>query len=203
VCKDHGTDERCVQCGRLLPVTFVVFAADQCDHDGWVAPVKVSNPDETIERCERYLTGSGARIGFGGDRAYYSPAGDAIQLPPFAAFTDAVAFYGTAFHELVHWTGHESRTGRLQAAPSAAFGSEGYAYEELVAELGATFICAEFGIEPTVREDHAQYLKGWLRALKDDSAAIWRAAQDASKAIAWIAANTSAGEPAAEEVVAA
>ena len=201
-CAEHGELGCQKGCRKtMLPVTFTVFNADQCDHDGWVPPVMgEGNPDETIERCEQFLKGSGAEIRHGGDSAFYQPATDSITLPSFDSFSDAVAYYGTAFHELTHWTGAEKRTDRHQQRGKGAFGSEEYAYEELVAELGACFLAAEFGIEPTVREDHAKYLNNWIKALKGDASLIWTAAQDASKAIKWITANTNAAEPAAEGV---
>jgi antirestriction protein ArdC len=189
-CKEHGT-AKCEVCGPfLLPVTFTVFNAAQCDHDGWEPPFRAEpNEDERVDNCDLFLRKSGAVIFHGGDSAYYDPSQDQIVLPQFENFDSAVAYYGTAFHELIHWTGAAKRTDRHNKRGKGSFGSEEYAYEELVAELGACFLAAEFGIEPVVREDHAKYLNNWIKALKGDEKLIWTAAQDASKAITWLRAK--------------
>lgn len=137
------------------------------------------------ERCEALIAASGADIREGGNRAYYSPGEDYIKLPPRSSFVGSdtssprEAYYSTAFHELTHWTGHETRLGRDL---SGRFKSEAYAAEELVAELGAAFLCADMGVTPAPREDHAQYLAHWLKILKGDSRAIFTAASAADKA---------------------
>jgi antirestriction protein ArdC len=117
----------------------------------------------------------------GGDKAFYSPAADFVQVPPQPAFFDQINYYRTALHELTHATGHSSRLARDLAHP---FGSSGYAREELVAEMGSAFLCASLGIVPTVR--HADYLGSWLAVLRDDNRAIFRAAGQASKAADWL-----------------
>lgn len=140
---------------------------------------------EPDERCDALLKASGADIREGGARAYYAPGEDYIQLPARSAFVGTAtsspreAYYSTAFHELTHWTGHQSRLARDM---SGRFKTEAYAAEELVAELGAAFLCADTGICPAPREDHAQYLAGWLKILKGDSRAIFTAASAADKA---------------------
>lgn len=136
-------------------------------------PVEV-NSETTIAHCDDFLKNTGANISHeAGDRAYYRPSTDQIVLPKFCQFHDAVAYYGTAFHELIHWTGAEKRCNRDL---KNKFGTKDYAREELVAELGAAFLCAALGIEPEPREDHASYLKSWLDVLKNDKRAIFRAA---------------------------
>ena len=112
--------------------------------------------------------------------AYYAQDADRIQLPPFESFADAESYYGTALHELTHWTKHPARLHRDFGRKR--FGDEGYAKEELVAELGAAFICADLGITPVVRDDHAAYLQNWLTALKADKRAIFSAASHAQRA---------------------
>ncbi|MEM8672039.1 MAG: zincin-like metallopeptidase domain-containing protein [Planctomycetota bacterium] len=109
---------------------------------------------------------------------------DAIRMPKLETFRDAESFAATLVHELTHWTKHESRldrdTGRKQ------WGDQGYAMEELVAEMGAAFLCADLGITPEIREDHASYIDHWLRVLKQDKRAIFKAASMASKAASYL-----------------
>ena len=101
-------------------------------------------------------------------------------MPDFASFRSAEAYYGTLGHELIHWTGHGSRLDRQRNKDR--FGSEAYAMEELVAEIGAAFLCADLALAPQIREDHAPYIAGWLKALKEDRRAIFTAAAAAQKA---------------------
>jgi antirestriction protein ArdC len=111
--------------------------------------------------------------------AFYAPSRDAIQMPPFEAFKDKESYYATALHELTHATGHPNR---LDREFSKRFGDTAYAREELVAELGAAFLCAELGITPEIREDHAAYLGHWLNVLREDKRAIFSAAAHAQRA---------------------
>lgn len=138
---------------------------------------------------EHLIQASGAKIILGGTEAYYAPHRDEIHLPPHAAFFDLQAFYGVAFHELCHWTGHETRCARNLAG---RFGGEAYAIEELVAELGAAFLCAEVGIAAEPRFDHACYISSWLKVLKDDQRAIFAAAAKASEAATFLTSLASA-----------
>jgi antirestriction protein ArdC len=138
------------------------------------------NKDERIAEVETYIKATGATIGHGGGRAYYRPGTDSIQLPDFVDFDNAVAYYGTALHELVHWTGAEKRLDRN--LKNTDLGKD-YAREELVAELGAAFATASLGIENTPREDHASYLTSWLKVLKEDKKAIFKASALAQKAV--------------------
>jgi antirestriction protein ArdC len=131
-------------------------------------------------QAEGFITATRAIIRFGGDRAFYAPAFDVIQLPPLPEFRDTESYYATALHELTHWTGHPSRCAR--ELNGHRFGSESYAFEELVAELGSAFLCAELGITPEVRDDHAAYLASWLAVLKQDKRAIFAAASQAQRA---------------------
>jgi putative DNA primase/helicase len=155
----------------------VVFNAKQMDgvpdlpkerSFGW-------NPED---RAEAILNGSGANIFHDQvDRAYYSPGLDQIHMPSKGQFPDAKAYYSTALHELGHWTGHKSRLDRDLAHP---FGSEGYAKEELRAELASYFLADRLGI-PHDPGQHAAYVKSWVQALRDDKHEIFRAARDAEK----------------------
>ena len=143
------------------------------------APADAGRTVELIEEAEAFIVQTGATIRHGGNRAFYSTKTDHIQMPPPQAFRDAESYTATKAHELVHWTGHASRNAREFGK---RFGDRAYAFEELVAELGSAFLCADLGITPELREDHASYLAGWLKVLKDDKRAIFTAASHAQKA---------------------
>jgi antirestriction protein ArdC len=135
---------------------------------------------QRIEQADSFLTNTSADIRHGGNRAYYAPHLDYVQIPPFVSFKDAESYYATVAHELTHWTSHTSRLNRQFG--SRGFASEGYAREELVAEIGAAFLCCDLGITLEPREDHAAYLQHWLTVLKTDKRAIFQAAAHAQKA---------------------
>ena len=116
-----------------------------------------------------------------GNKAYYRPSTDQIGMPPFKEFRSALDYYSTLYHEFIHWTGAEHRLDRLEMQNKKA-----YAFEELVAEMGAAFLMAQFGYEPTVREDHAQYINHWIDALDNDKKFIFQAATAASKAVEYL-----------------
>ena len=165
---------------RLFARATPVFAAEQVD--GYQAPA-IDTPPATvvtpIERAEAFVVKTGAPIHHGGNRAFYRPSTDSIQLPPREAFigtatsTAAEAYYSTLLHELTHFAGHETRCNRQFGK---RFGDQAYAIEELVGELGAAFLCADLGISDEPRADHAQYLASWLSVLKADKKAIFTAA---------------------------
>jgi antirestriction protein ArdC len=162
---------------------YTVFNVEQMDGLPEHYYVKPANPlplSERIAAADRFLIGTGATIQHGGNLAYYSPAKDLIQLPLFEAFADKESYYGTALHELVHFTKTKDRLDRDFSAKR--FGDHGYAREELVAELGAAFLCAELDITPEVREDHAAYLGHWIEILNEDKRAIFGAASHAQRA---------------------
>lgn len=141
-------------------------------------------PRETVERIEqadRFFAATGAEVRTGGNRAYYTIEGDYIQLPPIECFVDSESHAATLAHEATHWTRHRSRLDRDLGRKR--WGDAGYAMEELVAELGSAFLCADLAITPEVREDHASYLASWLEVLKGDKRAIFTAASLASKAV--------------------
>jgi antirestriction protein ArdC len=133
-----------------------------------------------IVRAESFFAATGATISYGGNRAFYRPSTDSIVLPSFETFRDAESFYATMAHECCHWTSASSRLARDFG--SKRFGSEGYAMEELVAELGAAFLCADLDLTLEPREDHAAYLANWLEILKADNRAIFTAASHAQRA---------------------
>jgi len=142
---------------------------------------------EIVPIAEEVIAASGVDFRIGGDRAFYAPTHDFVQVPPQPAFFQQINYYRTALHELTHATGHPSRLGRKLVT---AFGSKDYAREELVAEMGSAFLCAALGIVPTVR--HADYLASWLEVLREDNRAIFRAASAASKAADWLLARHEA-----------
>lgn len=133
------------------------------------------------EEAERFLMAAGARTDHSGHRAFYRPSTDHIILPEREAFITPANYYATACHELTHWTGHESRLDR-DFSKSSRFGDEHYAFEELVAELGASFLCGHFGFIDATVENHASYLASWIKVLKNDKNAIFTAAKHASSA---------------------
>ncbi|MGE3476045.1 MAG: ArdC family protein [Rhodospirillaceae bacterium] len=164
---------------------FTVFNVAQCDglpeaFHGTPAPVPER---ERIPQAESLIAASGADFRIGGDRAFYVPSQDFIQVPPQPAFFQQIDYYRTCFHELGHWTGAEKR---LHRDLSGHKGSHPYAREELVAEMTSAFVCASLSITPTVR--HADYLGSWLDVLREDNRAIFRAASQASKAADFILA---------------
>ena len=126
------------------------------------------------------------------------PADDHIQMPPFDAFIENVGYYSTLAHEHTHWT---ATSGRCDRQLGKRFGDNAYAAEELIAELGAAFVCAHLGLSTEPREDHAQYIQSWLRVLKADKRAIFTAASKAQQACDWL--MTRAESAAAVKVVAA
>lgn len=130
---------------------------------------------------EAWLGNVPARLVHGGDKAFFSPFSDFVQMPPRKSFKSEQAYFGTLAHELTHWTGHKDR---LDRKFGVKFGDPAYAMEELVAELGAAFTMAELGLVPQIRDDHAPYIANWLKALKANSKAIITAAAKASDALA-------------------
>jgi len=144
-------------------------------------PLPVS---ERLEDADRFFRNTRAEIRYGGNRAYYSINGDYIQMPPFEAFRDAKSFAATLAHEACHWTRAASRLNRDLGRKH--WGDEGYAREELVAELGSAFLCADLGLAPEILEDHAAYLKSWLTILKDEKRFIFTAASHAQRAVEYL-----------------
>ncbi len=142
------------------------------------------SPLDRLAEADRFFAGTGADIRQGGTRAYYAEGCDYVQMPPFETFRDAESHAATLAHELTHWTKHPARLARDFGRKR--FGDEGYATEELVAELGSAFLAADLGITPEVREDHAAYIATWLKALRDDKRLIFSAAADAQRAMDYL-----------------
>jgi antirestriction protein ArdC len=165
----------------LIHRIYTVFNGAQIDGIAKYAP-KVHPEWEVVQTGEAILKNSGAQIHHDQqDRAFYSRLSDTIHLPTKTAFPSPAEYYGTALHELGHWTGHPDRLNRLSQPGSYAFGSQEYAKEELRAELTSVFLAAERGI-PHNAEQHASYLNSWVQALKNDKNEIFRAAKDAHQA---------------------
>jgi antirestriction protein ArdC len=161
---------------------YAVFNAAQVD--GYTPKADPDMPmPERIERADAFFEAIGANVRHGGNRAYYAPDSDHIQMPPFAAFVENVAYYSTLAHEHTHWT---TKVDRCDRQLGKRFGDHAYAAEELIAELGAAFTCAHLGLSTEPREDHAQYIKSWLNVLKADSRAIFTAASKAQRATDWM-----------------
>jgi len=152
---------------------------------------------ERIAHVDSFFTSIEATVQHGGNRAYYSPASDHIQMPPFQAFPENVSYYSTLAHEHTHWT---ATAGRCDRQLGRRFGDNAYAAEELIAELGAAFASAHLGLSTEPREDHAQYIQSWLRVLKADNKAIFTAASKAQQASDWMIQRAEAGRK--EEVAA-
>ncbi len=135
---------------------------------------------QRLDHAEQFFKHLRADIRYGGNRAFYAIGSDYVQMPPFEFFKDPESFYATQLHECTHWTRHPTRLDRDLGRKK--WGDEGYAMEELVAELGSAFLSADLGLTPEVRDDHAAYLAGWLKVLKEDKRAIFSAAAHAQRA---------------------
>ncbi len=179
---------------------YTVFNVAQCE--GIASPetqVRTFTPIEAAERIVSGLPATAAGVAHGLSGACYVPALDEVRMPSREAFTGSEEYYGTLFHELTHSTGHESRLARKGIVDRARFASHEYSEEELVAEMGSSFLCHEAGILPATMENSAAYLRSWVKVLKGDSRLVVRAAGAAQKAADWLlgrqpAASVSEGE---------
>ncbi len=174
---------------RAIPFmkAYTVFNVEQIDglpEHFHVQPEPVNPEIERDDALEAFFGATGADIRHGGVQAYYALQSDHVQMPPFECFRDSESYYATLAHEMTHWTRHPSRLNRNFGRKR--FGDEGYAREELVAEIGAAFLCAELGITPEIREDHAAYIDSWLTVLKHDKRAIFSAAAHAQRAVNYL-----------------
>jgi antirestriction protein ArdC len=166
---------------RRIPLlrAFTLFHASQIEGiPAYVPPTIAEAPWRAPEAAEIILANSGAVVRFGGDKAFYSPATDHIQMPPQAAFATPQGYCGTLVHELGHWTGHTTRLNRDLRNP---FGSHDYAREELRAEIGQMMVCGELGIADCDFTNNAAYVASWLEKLRSDRKEIFRAAADAQR----------------------
>jgi antirestriction protein ArdC len=162
--------------------SYAVFAVEQCEGlEALQDKPMVLNTEQRDSDCEAFVQSTGAIVRHGGGRAYYTSKDDYIMLPPYETFISSNGYYNTALHELVHWSGHETRCNRQFGK---RFGDKAYAAEELVAELGAAFMCAEFGYDAVTQ--HAAYIQSWIDLIKDDCKAFVTAASKASAAVEYV-----------------
>ena len=176
---------------RLIPFLrgYNVFNAEQIDglSEKFLWKPEFPTPASTLKRLEyveEFVGNTGAIVRHGGNRAFYTECSDYIQMPLMEAFRDTEGYYATLTHELTHWTKHENRLNRDFGR--IVRGDEGYAKEELVAEIGSAFLCADLGITPEVRDDHAAYIESWLKALKNDKKLIFSSASHATRAVEFL-----------------
>ena len=184
---------------------YPVFNVDQIDGldaKFYAVPEAVSlTPAEEqarLEHIEAFISRQCADLSWRGDQAYYAPGPDHIRLPEWRLFRDGEQAYATALHELVHWTAHKSR---LERDLSGSFGSASYAFEELVADIGACYLGQRLGLRPDHIEDHASYIGSWLKKLRNDPRMILKAASQAQAAadFLWERAGMAAA-PVAEDL---
>lgn len=190
-------EEDAVRCIPLLRA-FSLFHASQIDGvPDYVSPTIEEAPWRAPEAAETILANSGAVVRIGGERAFYSPVTDHIQMPPQSAFATAAGYCGTLVHEMSHWSGAPTR---LNRDLRNSFGSHDYAREELHAEIGQMMVCAETGIAGDDFSNNAAYIASWLEKLRSDRKEIFRAA-DAQRIADYLLAfhpdyaNRQAGSP--------
>jgi len=176
---------------------YTVFNVEQIDglpaHYYATAQAPTLEPAQRLDHAEQFFKNTGATIRHGGNQAFYAVGPDHVQMPPFEFFKDTESYYATLSHETTHWTRHPSRLDRDLGRKK--WGDEGYAMEELVAELGSAFLCADLGLTPEVREDHAAYIANWLHVLKEDKRAIFSAAAHAQRAAEFLHKLQPAPDP--------
>ena len=163
---------------------YTVFNAEQIEglpEIFYTKPTPKREGPARIEHAEAFFANTHADIRIRGTRAYYSIDGDHIVMPPIESFVTAESYYATLAHEGTHWTRHATRLERDFGRKT--WGDEGYAREELVAELGSAFLCCDLELTPEVRDDHASYIASWLEVLKNDKRAIFQAASHAQRAV--------------------
>jgi antirestriction protein ArdC len=175
----------------VLARAFSVFNASQIEGYQQTLPEELPE-SERVAKAEAFFAGLDADVRHGAGHAFYSPSADQIHLPDFAIFLDAGGYYATRAHETVHWTGAKHR---LDRDLKGRFGSRAYAMEELIAELGAAFLCAGLGLTAEPRPDHAGYIASWLEVLKQDGRAIFTAASKAQQAVDWLSQGMAPPPP--------
>jgi antirestriction protein ArdC len=196
---ENGHDEE-----RKIPFMkgYTVFNVEQIEGlpEHYAAkPEAVIDAAQRIDHADAFFAATGAEIRHGGNSAHYSGGTDHVQMPAFEVFRSPESYYATLAHELTHWTKHPKRLDRDFGRKK--WGDEGYAKEELVAELGAAFLCADLALTPEPGTDHAAYIQSWLKVLKEDKRAIFSAAAHAQRAADFL--HGFQQQPQAEEGVAA
>jgi antirestriction protein ArdC len=178
---------------------YTVFNVEQIDGLPEHFYAKPEPKGETVQRIERaasFFAATRVSIVHGGSRACYVTRTDNIHMPCIDCFRDAESYYATLAHEACHWTGHASRLAREFGRKR--WGDEGYAMEELVAELGSAFLSADLDLTPETREDHAAYIATWIEVLKNDKRAIFTAASYAQRAVDFLHGEPKAANAQAE-----
>ena len=193
------TTESGEEAERAIPFMkgYTVFNVEQIDglpEHFYGKPEARTDSVQRIAHAEAFFAATGANVVHGGSRACYVPSTDNIHMPCIDFFRDAESYYATLAHETTHWTRHEKRLNRDFGRKR--FGDEGYAMEELVAELGAAFLAADLALTPEVRDDHAAYIASWIKVLKDDKRAIFTAASHAQRAADFLNGLQVSGEDA-------
>jgi len=184
----EGDDGETIRQSIPFLKTYTVFNVTQIDElPAKYQPVDPGEPlamDDRREMIDQFFGNLGADLRFAGNQAFYHPGLDFVQVPVYERFTSLEGYASTLGHEFIHWTRHASRLNR--SFNQNRFGDDGYAMEELVAEMGAAFLMAYLGVTVEPREDHAAYLQSWLKVLKSDKRAIFTAASYASKAVEFL-----------------
>lgn len=170
---------------------YTVFNAEQCEGIDYPQPdgQDAMLDFEPIAACEAVVDGFSDKPAIehdGHGRACYRPSDDTVHLPDKARFDSEQAYYATLFHELTHSTGHETRLNRRPSTEERHFGSLDYGKEELVAEMGAAFLCGHCGIDGQTIEQSAAYVDGWRRTIRQDKKIVVHAAAQAQKAADYI-----------------
>jgi len=183
--QDTGED---VEVSIPFMKAYTVFNVDQIadlPERFYVKPeVPEINPDERDDKLDQYFKNTGVTILEMGNRASYSVALDMIKMPPFVSFRDSESFFSTLGHETVHATRHPTRLHRDFGRKH--WGDEAYAKEELVAEMGSAFLCADLGITPETREDHAAYIQSWITLIQEEKRFVFTAAAHAQRAVEYL-----------------
>lgn len=175
-------DEPVVRKLRLIR-SYTLFNVEQCENlperirDG--SPTDSCTPEwDSHNEAEKFIRNTGATVYYKGENAIYAPKDDFIRMPPLSNFTSSAGYYSTIFHELIHWTGHKNRLNRPGIVGRNKISNEGYAFEELIAEIGSAFLCADLKIPGDLR--HQGYVVSWIKILENNPRAIFHAS-----AFAW------------------
>jgi antirestriction protein ArdC len=188
-CKCNVPKEKVVTETRFFPApvikSYYVFNIEQTTLEVPEEEKKEFNP---IEKCEKLVKGYSDRPEIRDDphKAFYNPLDDYIGIPFKSLFDSEENYYSTLFHEMIHSTGHQSRLNREGIVELKGFGGETYSKEEVIAELGNAFLCAEAGIENKTLKNNSAYIKHWLGNMRKDNSFIFRVVAQSQKAVSWI-----------------
>ena len=193
VLNTDANDESIVNSVKFIK-GFTLFNVAQCDG---LPPEIISGPQskekpptwDAHQEAELLVSRSGASVYHEGESALYVPNQDYIRMPPLATFDSTAGYYSTLLHELTHWTGHESRLNRAGIASPEDIDSQGYAFEELIAEMGSAFLCSDLGIPGELR--HRGYVLSWIKVLEHDPKAIFDASTLAWQAVSFLSSHSN------------